>query len=173
MVLLFGSTSWFGCDDPLEDDELCEPELCCVVPAPPGVMRIVLDGGAGGEVPPLEDDPPPLWHGCTAIVSVWVPFGTTMRFDPGGGFVSPVFTVSAWSQVGMTIVRSARWAGITTCRTPGVCSAVDTGSPDELLDELLLLPPHALSPTTSAHIAPIDPAPRNTLPKVMRISPFA
>jgi hypothetical protein len=72
----------------------------------------------------------------------------------------------------MTIVRSERWAGITTWRTPGVCSAVDTGSPDELLDELLLLPPHALNPTTSAHVTPTEPALRNTLPKVIRISPL-
>ena len=95
-VLLFGSTSWLGCDDPLdEDDELCDPELCCVVPEPPGVIKIVLDGGAGGELPPLDEDPPPPWHGWTAIVSVWVPCGTTIEFEPGGGFVDPVFTVSA------------------------------------------------------------------------------
>jgi hypothetical protein len=29
MLLLFGSTSWFGCDEPLLEDELlCDPELC-------------------------------------------------------------------------------------------------------------------------------------------------
>src|SRR4051812_49640054 len=71
----------------------------------------------------------------------------------------------------MTIVRSARCCGITTCRTPGVWSAVDTGSPDELLDELLLLPPHAASPTASAHAAPIEPVPRNILPKVIASPP--
>jgi hypothetical protein len=62
MLALFGSTSWFGCDDPLLEDELelllCEPELCCEVPAPPGVIRIVLEGG--GVEPPPEDPP---WHG--------------------------------------------------------------------------------------------------------------
>src|SRR3954468_16239780 len=71
----------------------------------------------------------------------------------------------------MTIVRSARCCGMTTCRTPGVWSAVDTGSPDELLDELLLLPPHALSPTASAHTAPIEPVPRKTLPNVIASPP--
>src|SRR3954453_1271550 len=72
----------------------------------------------------------------------------------------------------MTIVRSARCCGITTCRTPGVWSAVDTGSPDELLDELLLLPPHALTPTASAHATPIEPGPRNTLPNVIASPPI-
>src|SRR3954471_13817755 len=72
----------------------------------------------------------------------------------------------------MTIVRSARCCGITTCRTPGVWSAVDTGSPDELLDELLLLPPHAGSPTASAHATPIDPVPRKTLPNVIASPPI-
>ena len=60
ILLLFGSTSWFGWDEPLLDDELlCEPELCCEVPAPPGVRRIVLDGGAGGDEPDDEPPPPP------------------------------------------------------------------------------------------------------------------
>jgi len=91
MLLLFGSTSWFGCDEPLDELELLlwEPELCCDVPAPPGVIRIVLDGGAGGVLPPPEDPPPPLWQGWTAIVSVCAPFGTTTVFEPGGGFVDP------------------------------------------------------------------------------------
>src|SRR3954451_22443253 len=71
----------------------------------------------------------------------------------------------------MTIVRSARCCGITTCRTPGVWSAVDTGSPDELLDELLLLPPHAPRPTASAHATPIDPAPRITVPTLIAYPP--
>jgi hypothetical protein len=94
-LLLFGSTSWFGCEAPLEDDELlCAPELCCEVPAPPGVIRIVLDGGEGGVLPPPEEPPPP-WHGWTAIVSVCVPFGTMTVFEPGGGLVLPVRTVSA------------------------------------------------------------------------------
>jgi hypothetical protein len=96
MLLLLGSTSWFGCDDPLLDDELlCDPELCCDVPAPPGVKRMVLDGGAGGVLPEPEDPPPPDWQGCTAIVSVWAPFGTTTVFDPGGGFVAPGFRTCA------------------------------------------------------------------------------
>jgi hypothetical protein len=96
MLLLLGSTSWFGCDDPLLDDELlCDPELCCEVPAPPGVSRIVLDGGAGGVLPEPEDPPPPDWQGWTAIVSVWAPFGTTTVFDPGGGFVAPGFRTCA------------------------------------------------------------------------------
>jgi hypothetical protein len=97
MLLLLGSTSWFGCDDPLLDDELllCDPELCCEVPAPPGVRRMVLDGGAGGELPPEDPPPPPDWQGCTAMVSVWAPFGTTTVFDPGGGFVAPGFRTCA------------------------------------------------------------------------------
>jgi hypothetical protein len=151
-LLLFGSTSWLGCDDPLlldEDELLWEPELCCELPAPPGVSRIVLDGGAGGVEPEPDEAPPPAWHGCTATVSVCAFFGTTITFEPGGGLVVPVVAARAWSQVGMTIVRSPRWRGITTWRTPGVCSAVETGSPDELLEELLL-PPHALSPRASA-----------------------
>jgi hypothetical protein len=90
IALLFGSTSWFGCDDPLLDDDddelLCEPELCCEVPAPPGVRRIVLEGGP----PVLElEEPPPDWHGWTATVSVWAPFGMTTVLEPGGGFVAP------------------------------------------------------------------------------------
>src|SRR3954470_24392481 len=144
---LSGSTSWFGCDDPDDDDdELCDPELCCALPAPPGVRRIVLDGGVGALEPEPDDPPLDDWHGCTAIVSVCASFGTTTVFEPGGGFLSPTLSVSAWSHVGMTTVRSLCCVGITTWRTPGVCSAVETGSPDELLDELLLLPPHALNP---------------------------
>jgi hypothetical protein len=111
---LFGSTSWFGCDELLEEDDdedddellLCWPELCCEVPAPPGVSRIVLDGGEGGEAPPPDDELLPLWHGCTATDSVCVPFGMTTVLEPGGGFVEPDFKVSAWSQVGMITVRS-------------------------------------------------------------------
>ena len=94
IALLFGSTSWFGCDAPLlldEEELLCEPELCCDVPAPPGVIRIVLDGGEGALDPELDDPPPPPWQGCTAIVSVCAPFGTTTVFEPGGGFVEPGF----------------------------------------------------------------------------------
>jgi hypothetical protein len=42
--------------------------------------------------------------------------------------------------------------------------ALDTGSPDELLDELLLLlPPHALNPTASAPTSVIVTAPRTDL----------
>jgi hypothetical protein len=64
----------------------------------------------------------------------------------------------------MTIVRFACCDGITTCRTPGVMRALDTGSPDELLDELLLLlPPHALNPTASAPTSVIVTAPRTDL----------
>jgi len=48
-------------------------------------------------------------------------------------------------------------------------SAVETGSPDELLEELLLLPPQAASPIASAHTAPADPALRTVFPKVIRI----
>jgi hypothetical protein len=168
---LFGSTSWFGCDDPLleDDDELlCDPELCCEVPAPPGVRRIVLDGGAGGDpLAPEEDPPPPPWQGCTAIDSVCAPFGITTVFDPGGGFVEPGFSVCAWSHVGMTTVRSWCCAGITTWRTPGVIRAVDTGSPDELLEELLLLPPQAVRPSAATPTATATPDSRN----LIRISP--
>src|SRR3954452_6581818 len=167
MLLLFGSTSWLGCEEPLLDDELLwEPELCCEVPAPPGVRRIVLEGGEGA-LEPLPEDPPPPWHGCTAIVSVWAPFGTTTVFDPGGGFVEPGFSVCAWSHVGMTTVRSWCCAGITTWRTPGVIRAVETGSPEELLEELLLLPPHAVSPRAAMPTATATPATRN----LIRISP--
>ncbi len=155
-LLLFGSTSWFGCDELLLDELPEAPELCWDVPAPPGVRRIVLDGGDGGVAPEPVEPPPWPMHGCTATVSVCALFGTTIVFEPGGGFVSPVRTVSAWSQVGTTMVRSWRWRGITTCRTPGVWSAVETGSPEELLDELLLLPPQAASPRTTVAIAPAD-----------------
>jgi hypothetical protein len=162
---LFGSTSWFGCDDPLLDDDelLCEPELCCEVPAPPGVRRIVLDGGAGGDPLPPEEEPPPPWQGCTAIVSVWAPFGTTTVFDPGGGFVEPGFSVCAWSHVGITTVRSWCCAGITTWRTPGVISADETGSPEELLEELLLLPPHPANPSATAPATTATPDSRNLI----------
>jgi hypothetical protein len=37
---------------------------------------------------------------------------------------------------------------------------VDTGSPDELLDELLLLPPQAVRPRASAATNPADDTPR-------------
>ena len=60
--LLLGSTSWFCGDDWLWPP-LCPPELdepCC--PPPPGVTRMVLEGG--GVLEPPDDDcelcPPPL-----------------------------------------------------------------------------------------------------------------
>jgi hypothetical protein len=66
MLLLLGSTSWFGVDElldePLLEELPWEPELCCDVPAPPGVSRIVLDGGEGAWLPELEE-PPPDPHG--------------------------------------------------------------------------------------------------------------
>jgi hypothetical protein len=96
MLLSFGSTSWLGCEEELlelDDELLDDPELCCEVPAPPGVSRIVLEGGCGGVVPPPEDAPPPPWQGCTATVSVCALFGTMIWFEPGGGFVLPGFTV--------------------------------------------------------------------------------
>jgi hypothetical protein len=167
-LLLLGSTSWFGCDAPLDDELDCAPELCCEVPAPPGVSRIVLDGGDGGVAPEPDEAPLP-WHGCTATVSVCAFLGTMIMFDPGGGFVLPVLTAEAWSQVGITIVRSWRWRGITTWRTPGVCSAVETGSPDELLEELLLLPPHAATPSATATTAPAEHTPRTIEPPVTDI----
>jgi hypothetical protein len=169
-LLLLGSTSWLGVEEPPLEDELpCVPELCCAVPAPPGVSRIVLDGGDGAVLPEL-DEPPPEPHGCTATVSVWAFFGTTTVFEPGGGFVLPGWSVWAWSQVGITISRSWRWRGITTSRSPGVWSAVETGSPDELLDEELLLPPHAASPSASVTAAPAEANPRTAvlLPTVIR-----
>jgi hypothetical protein len=70
-------------------------------------MRIVLDGGCGGDpLAPDDDPPPPPMHGCTAIDSVWAPFGTTTVFDPGGGFVEPGLRTCAWSHVGITTKRS-------------------------------------------------------------------
>jgi hypothetical protein len=111
----------------------------------------VLDGGGGVDPPPDEDDellelfePPCDMQGCTAIVSVSVPFGTTTSLDPGGiGGVAPGVVLSASVQGGITTVRSACCWGITTVRTPGVWRAVETGS--WLDDELELLLPHAAS----------------------------
>jgi hypothetical protein len=93
----------------------------------------------------------------------------TTVFEPGGGLVEPAFRVWAWSHVGITTVRSWCCAGITTWRTPGVIRAVETGSPEELLDELLLLPPHALNPSASAPAATATPE----SPTLIRISLFA
>jgi hypothetical protein len=63
----------------------------------------------------------------------------------------------------MTTVRSWCCAGITTWRTPGVIKAIDTGSPEELLEELLLLPPQAVSPSASTPAATARPASRNLI----------
>jgi hypothetical protein len=73
--------------------------------------------------------------------------------DPGGIFELPDCATVASEQGGTATVRSPCCLGMTTVRTPGVWSAVVTGS-IELLDELL---PHALNPSaTAAAPIPID-----------------
>jgi hypothetical protein len=128
------------------------------------VSRIVLDGGGCAEL--LEEEPPldpPLdppdedeelggGQGCTAIVCVSVPCGTTTEFEPGGIFELPDWVTAASEHAGTAMVRSLCCFGITTVRTPGFISAVDTASICEL-DDLL---PHAARPSaaTAARIAP-------------------
>jgi hypothetical protein len=67
-------------------------------------------------------------HGGTATICVSVPFGTTIRFDPGGTFVAPGCVTEASEQGGTMIVRALRCFGTITVRTPGVAKAVVTGS---------------------------------------------
>jgi hypothetical protein len=184
--LLLGSTSWFcGCeppelppleppDEPPEDDELAWAFTS------PGVSRIVLEGGGWLELdeeppldppleppldPPLEDDELCCMHGCTATVCVSVPCGTMIWFDPGGIFELPDCATVASEHGGTAMVRSPCCLGITTVRTPGVWSAIVTGSICEL-DDLL---PHALTPSAIA-TAPTPTDARQATP-VMLDSP--
>jgi hypothetical protein len=120
--LFDGSTSWFwGVDPPLE---LPEPDELAWAFTPPGVRRMVLDGG--GWLPldeelelELDEDWPPCWHGCTATVCVRVPIGTRIWFDPGGIFELPDCATGASEHGGTAMVRSPCCFGITTVRTPG------------------------------------------------------
>ena len=121
--LFEGSTSWFwGVDPP--PLELPAPDELAWAFTPPGVRRMVLDGG--GWLPPdeeleleLDEDWPPCWHGCTATVCVRVPIGTRSWFDPGGIFELPDCATGASEHGGTAIVRSLCCFGITTVRTPG------------------------------------------------------
>src|SRR3954452_6593398 len=129
---------------------------------------MVLDGG--GWLEPLElppDEPPELppleppdddelcggGQGCTATVCVSVPCGTTMRFEPGGIFELPDCATCASEHGGTAIVRSPCCFGITTVRTPGFMSAVETASCCFLL-------PHAQRPPASTTTATAAPATR-------------
>jgi hypothetical protein len=167
MPVLAGSTScWSWLPD-------C---CCCCWPCgepPPGVISTVLTGGPCGCGPldellelddELDDDEPLCdgWHGCTATVWVSVPRGTTIVFEPGGIFALPVWTSRGAvtfggsspgrGHGGMTIVMSFFCLPISTVRVPGVWSAIETPSDIELDDELLL-PPHAATPSARAAAA--------------------
>jgi hypothetical protein len=157
--LLFSAmTSWFWAVGWLD---------CGVLP--PGDMRIVLTAcWAPLELELLleldELDDGDCGHGGTATVWVSVPLGTMIVVDPAGGFAvglavptppegwPPVedFSVPGSGHGGMLISMSLRCLARMTVRTPGVWSALATGSVD---DELLLeleLPPHAASVTARA-----------------------
>jgi hypothetical protein len=173
--LLLGSTSWFvgwPLDDPPDEPPELPPldppeddELDCAF-TPPGVSRIVLDGG--GWLLPLDEEPPldppeddeldcsGGGHACTAIVCVRVPCGTTTWFDPGGIFELPDCVTAASEHGGTAIVRSACCLGITTVRTPGLWSAVETASCCFLL-------PQAVAPSASA-VSATAPNARKTIP---------
>ena len=99
-------------------------------------------------------------HGGTATVWVKAPFGTMIAFEPGG--VCELAAATCASEHGGTTTRRlVRCCGITTVRTPGVWSAVVTGSlalldadfepPPELeLDELEPHAPKALASVSAA-----------------------
>jgi hypothetical protein len=150
---------------------------CCCDPdgePPPGVMSTVLTGGPWGcgpldeldelELLLLEDDEALCdgWHGCTAIVCVSVPGGTMIVFEPRGIFCLPVWTSRGAvgfgglspgrGHGGMTTVMAFFCLPISTVRVPGVWSAIDTPSDCELDDELLL-PPQAATPSARAAAA--------------------
>jgi hypothetical protein len=148
--LLLGRTSWFIgwpllCElPPLDPPE--EDELDCAF-TPPGVSRTVLGGGGMlwlDDEPPLdppdEDDCSGGGQGWTATVCVRVPGGTTIWFEPGGIFEPPDCVTDASEQGGTAIVRSPCCFGITTVRTPGFWSAVETAS-------ICFFLPQALTPS--------------------------
>lgn len=91
-------------------------------------------------------------HGWMATDSWSEPFGITSWLEPGGGLLLPLAWVTwASEQGGTASVTSLFCGGITTVRTPGLVSAVDTTSELEL-EELLLLP-HAATPMQTAATA--------------------
>jgi hypothetical protein len=155
------------------------PELACAAEPPPGVRRIVLEGGGPGGAEPellllellelLELDGG--IHGWIATVWVNVSGGITISFEPGGTAAVPDCTTSASEQGGTAIVSDAFCLGIWTVRMPGFMSAVDTASELELEELLLLLPPQALRPTLTLASAAVTashlPA---ELPIVIRFS---
>jgi len=113
-----------------------EAPVACVLLAPPGVMSTVL-GGGGAMVGLLElllllrlelelvGDP----HGSMATVWVKVLLGMTISFDPGGMVLAPEPATTAASEQEVTAIVSGLCCfGITTVRTPGLCSAAPTGS---------------------------------------------
>lgn len=125
--------------------------------------------------PPLEEDPPELppaelddccdWHGWTATVCASAPFGTTILLEPGGMVAvdvalptppfgwPPLCGLEPWRGHGGTMtVMSLRCFASRTVRTPGVCSAIETGSVEPVEEELLLLEllPQAASAATAA-----------------------
>jgi hypothetical protein len=142
----------------------------------------VLDGG--GWLDPLDEEPPELppldpppdppdddellggGHGCTATVWVIVPCGTTIWFEPGGIFELPDCATVASEHGGTAMVRSLCCLGITTVRTPGVCSAVLTASCCDF--ELLPHAASAMPATTTNATVPALPmlAPSSAAPLV-------
>jgi hypothetical protein len=98
--LLLGRTVWFcgvelPLDPPLPPLDPPEDDDAAWAFTPPGVSRIVLEGGGWLDplldppLDPLEEDCSGGGHGCTATVWVSVPCGTTTRFEPGGIFALP------------------------------------------------------------------------------------
>ncbi len=155
MLLFDGTTSWFW--------GVC-PELACAAGPPPGVTRIVLDGGGegGGALLLLEllellelDELIGAMHGWIATVSVNEPGGITISLEPGGTTPPPDCTTVASEQGGTAILSAVFCLGTWTVRIPGSINAVDTAS--ELDELLLLLPPRLqpLSPREAAAMAPI------------------
>jgi hypothetical protein len=162
-LLLAGTTSWFWGAAPVAGG----------VVAPPGVTSTVLAAGGAAEELLLELEllllePPAAIHGWIATVSVSVLRGTTSWLDPGGMAVLPDCATLASEQGGTTIVSGVCCLGITTVRTPGFISAVDTGSWLEL-DELLL-DPHAVKPAASAVVVRMQ-APIRAAPGALRVMP--
>jgi hypothetical protein len=118
------------------------------------VIRIVLAGGGAiaSLLELLEELEPGEPQGSIATVCVSVLLGITSRLEPGGMVVLPDSVVCAASEHEVTaIVSGVCCLGITTVRTPGLISAVVTGSM-ELDDPPPLLPHADRTAAAAAHV---------------------
>lgn len=131
--------------------------------APPGVTRIVPGGGgaiaseAELELLELELAGMGVPHGSIAMVCVSELLGITISLDPGGILLLPEAVTTAASLHEVTaIVSGLCCLGTVTVLTPGLISAVATGSMLEL-EEPPLLPPHAATTPAQATRAATRP----------------